>query len=90
MEVEVIEVDNVTPVAITRRKAFGVYTIQNLGSNAIYGGLTSSVTTATGFKIAAGASYVLPEGHVNPVYLIAETAAQTSPADTRVAHEATR
>lgn len=58
-------------------------TVQNLGPNAIYIGPTG-VATGTGYKILSAASYTLEEGTTARLYAIADTASQTSPADTRV------
>lgn len=61
-------------------------TIVNGGPNAIHIGPTNAVTTANGFRIPAGSTFPLQAGvHLNgAIWAIAETAAQVSPADTRV------
>jgi len=58
--------------------------VTNAGPNPIHIG-AAGVTTSNGFKIAAGGSFSLSPGIINgPIFAIAETALQVSPADTRV------
>ena len=57
--------------------------IMNNGPNAITLGVDTTVTTGNGFLVPAGATLrVNPNGA--PIQAIAATAAQVSPADTRV------
>lgn len=85
LEATAVAVSNVTPtllVAATRHRQSII--VANAGPNAIYLG-PSNVTTATGFPIAAGASRDFPNTAIpENLYAIAATAAQTTPADTRV------
>lgn len=58
--------------------------ITNNGPNAIYVG-SSAVTVLNGFRIAAGGTFTFSEKIINgPIYAIADTALQVSPADTRI------
>jgi hypothetical protein len=60
-------------------------TIQNLGPNDIYCGFDTSVTTATGMKVAANTGVLsIDLGPNVTVYCRAASADQSSPADTRV------
>lgn len=59
--------------------------VQNLGPNAIYLEIGAAAAVATGFKVlAAATSPMIPLHAGNALSAIAETAAQTSPANTRV------
>lgn len=89
-----IAVSNVTPTLLTAalvgtavlpnssndRKNITVY---NNGPNTIYIG-DSTVTTTTGLPIPAGSQLSADYGGRSALYAIAATAAQVSPADTRV------
>ncbi len=60
--------------------------VQNLGPNDIYVDYSSTVTSATGLKIAANGTYSV--GHVRrKLYARAVTADQVAPANTRILTE---
>ena len=80
-----VQVSNSAATTIFTPKNYSArVTIQNLGPNAIYVG-SSAVTTATGLSVPANGSFSLSSDWSDgPLYAIAATAAQSSPADTRV------
>lgn len=62
-------------------------TIQNLGPNAIYLNFGAAATVAGGLQIPADSAYTTRV--YEDVYVIAETANQSTPEDTRVSVERT-
>lgn len=58
--------------------------IQNLGPNPISVDTTAAVTTGSGITIATNGVLTLTAGINGTLYAIAATAAQVSPADTRL------
>ena len=71
-----IVVGTVTPVLLPVGEASGTVFIQNLGSGNLYVDGNPAVTTATGVKIAAGASLIIPgPDSIGQPYLISDTAA---------------
>lgn len=58
--------------------------IQNLGPNAIAVGVDNTVTVANGVQVPSNGVLTLTAGINGTVFAIAATAAQVSPADTRI------
>jgi hypothetical protein len=58
--------------------------IQNLGPNAITIGVDNTVTTANGITVATNGVITLTAGINGTLFAVAATAAQVSPADTRI------
>lgn len=58
-------------------------TVRNLGPNRIYIGTSNTVTTATGFPIDPGAAKTWDKEANSAFFVIADTANQVSPNDTR-------
>lgn len=58
--------------------------IQNLGPNAIAVGVDNTVTTGNGVQVPSNGVLTLTAGINGTLFAIAATAAQVSPADTRI------